>query len=125
VKSRYKGKNVDLSLLSERVVKFFIEKEFTTSLRKEKEKYVIVATPQMFHGIAENINVEVSGGADDFTVTFDAGSHSRGFVILGNILALFGAGFFVLKGIKSLEEIEKLEKTFWAYVDETIWQLGA
>lgn len=124
MKSRYKGKNVDLSLLSERMVQFFNEREFTTSLRKEGEKHVIIATPKFFHRIAENITVEVAGRADDFTVIFDAGSHSRAYVILGNILTLLGGGFFVLKGIKSLEEIEKLERAFWVYVDETIWQLA-
>lgn len=124
MKSRYRGKNVNLPLLSERIVHFFDERKFTTSLRKEGEKHVIIATPQFYHKIAENVTVEVVGGADDFTVIFDGGSHSRAYVRLGNVLALLGGGFYVLKGMKSLEEIEKLERAFWVYVDKTVWQLA-
>ena len=125
MEDRWRGKNIDLSTLSERIVYFFTRKEFTASLHKRGQEYVIVATPQPFHGIAENIEVYISGTPDDFLVKFDAGSHSQAYVRYGTLLSLIGLGLFVSKGLRSLEQIEKLEKEFWIYVDETIWHLAS
>ena len=124
VEDQYKGKNVNLAILSERIVRFFTEREFTASLHKKGKDYVVVATPKFYHGIAENINVYVSGSPDDFSVKFESGSHSRALVRLGNLLALLGGGFLALKGLKSQDELEELENDFWKYVDETVWHLS-
>lgn len=124
MEDRYKGKNVDLSILSERIVRFFSEREFTASLHKKEESYVIVATPKTYHGIAENINVYVSGTPNDFSIKFEAGSHSRALVRFGNLVTLLGGGFLALKGLKSQDELDKLENNFWKYVDETVWHLS-
>ena len=115
---------MDLSLLSERVAQFFSEKQFATTTRRRKEGCVVTAFPKSFHGIAEEINVHILGSPDDFSVKFIAGSHSRNLVRYGTLISLIGGGFLVPKGLKSLEEIEKLEKKFWVYLDETIWQLA-
>lgn len=124
MEDHWQGKNVDLSLLSERVTQFFSEKQFATTTRRRKEGCVVTAFPKSFHGIAEEISVHVLGRSDDFSVKFIGGSHSRNLVRYGTILSLFGGGFLVSKGLRSLEEIEKLEKKFWVYLDETIWQLA-
>lgn len=124
MEDRWKGKKVNLSRLSEQILYFFTKKNFTASLQKKKDTHIVVATPQPFHGIAENIEVYIEGRPDDFSIKFAAGSHSRAYVRYGSLLNLVGFGFFVMKGLRSLEEIEKLEKNFWIYVDETIWQLS-
>jgi hypothetical protein len=124
VEDHWKGKNVDLSVLAERVTQFFSEKQFGTNAHKGKEGCVVTAFPKSFHEISEEISVHILGSSDDFSVKFIAGSHSRNLVRYGTFLSLFGAGFLVTRGLKSLEEIEKLEKKFWVYVDETIGQLA-
>jgi hypothetical protein len=124
VEDQWQGKNVDLSLLSEKVTQFFNEKQFATTTHIGKDGCVVTAFPRSFHGISEEINVHILGSPDDFSVKFVAGSHSRNLVRYGTILSLFGGGFLVPRGLKSLEEIEKLEKKFWVYLDETIWQLA-
>jgi hypothetical protein len=125
VEDHWQGKNVDLSILSERVKQFLMEKQFGTIMRKEKKGYLITAYPKPFHEISEEINVHILGDPDDFSVKFVAGAHSNNLVRYGTILSLLGAGFFVAKGLKSLEEIEKVERKFWVYVDETVWQLAS
>lgn len=123
MEDRWKNKNVDLSLLSDCIAQFFKEKNFAVFVRKSKRKYRIIATPRPFHKIAENINVNISGRPDDFLVKFIAGSHSRALVRHGALAALFGGGYLALKGFKSQEALEKLEKEYWIYVDKEIWQL--
>jgi hypothetical protein len=124
VEDHWQGRNVDLSLLSERVTQFFSEKQFGTTTGRRKEGYVVTAFAKSFHGISEEINVHILGSPDDFSVKFIAGAHSRNLVRYGTFFSPFGAGFMVPKGLKSLEELEKLEKKFWVYLDETIWQLA-
>jgi len=123
VKNHWKGNNVDLSLLSKHVVKFFEERQFTTSISVKEEGCIIVAAPKPSHGIVEKIKVKVFGNPDDFTVEFVAGSRSQNFVRYGTLLSLIGGGFLVLKGLKSLEELEKLEKEFWSFVHDAVWRL--
>jgi len=124
VEEHWKGKNVDLSQLAQQILLFFTKKGFTTSLHKKADdKYIVIATPQPSHGIAENIEVCISGKSDDFSIKFKAGSHSQAYVRYGPLLNLVGLGFLVLKGLRSLEKIEKIEKQFWIFVDGAIWQL--
>ncbi len=123
MRDSWKGKNVNLSVLSERIACFFESKKFATSLQRKNSEFIIVAAPQSFHGISEKIIVSISGNPDDFSINFIGGSRSRSLILHGSFLSLIGGGFFVLKGLKSLEEIEKLEEQFWIYVDQLIWYL--
>lgn len=123
VEEHWKGKNVDLPSLSDCIVRFFAERGFSTSLQKKDNEYLVVAAPQSFHDIAEKIRIHVLGSPDDFSVKLVAGSHSRALVRYGTFFSLVGTGFLVPKGLKSIEEIEKLEKEFRIYVDNTVWQL--
>jgi hypothetical protein len=124
VEDHWQGKNVDLSMLSERVRQFFSEKQFATTTHRNKEGYVVTAFPKSFHGISEEIDVHILGSPNDFSVKFIAGSRSRNLIRYGTLLSIFGGGFLASKGLKSVEEIEKLEKKFWNYLDERVWQLS-
>jgi len=124
MKDQFKDKKVNLSLLSNSIVQFFNEKDFATSLHESGEGCRIIAAPKSFHKIAENIIAYVSGRPNDFSIKFVAGSHSRALVRYGTFLTFLGGGFLVSKGLKSQEEIEKLEKEFWVYIDKKIWQLA-
>lgn len=81
---------------------------------------VILAIPKPVHEIAEKLQVFLQGEPKDFRVRFIAGSHSRSLVRYGTFASLFGGGFLVPKGLKSLEQIEKMEKEFWIFVDEAV-----
>lgn len=117
-------KNVNLSALVNYIVRFFEERRFLTSIKSSAEGFSIIATPRPFHGIVEKINVCITGDPNSFKVKFDAGFHSDKWVKLGMLTSFFGGGFFTLKGLKSQEALEKLEKEFWKYVDSVVWSLA-
>jgi hypothetical protein len=122
MKRRWVGNCVNLSALAESIVRFFEENLFGVSCIKS-ENYRIVVRPKQFHGIVDKIEILVEGQPNDFSVTFDAGFRSRAFVKYGAFLSFFGGGFFLLKGLKSQEELEKLERKFWLFVSEEISRL--
>ncbi len=121
----FRDKNVSLTALTDRIVSFFKEKGLDAEIRGKEGKLVVVAIPKPVHEIAEKIEVDVEGQPMDFAVKFIAGFHSRSLVRYGTFASLFGGGFLVPKGLKSLENIEKLEKDFWIFVDEAISFLSA
>jgi len=124
MEDQWVNKNVDLPVLNSRLVQFFDEKKFFTSQESSEEKYHIVAMPRRFHDILEEIHVYVSGQPDNFTVRFRAGSRSSELVRFGILTNVFGGGKLTLKGLKSQEALEKLEREFWAYLDRAIWGLA-
>jgi hypothetical protein len=124
LQDQYKGKNIDLLVLSEKIARFFSEKELTVTKQEKEEKHIIVATPKPFHGITDKIEVDIYGNSNDFSVKFVSGSRSNDLVRYGRWASLITGGYFLLKGLRSQEELEKLERRFWIYVDETVWYLS-
>jgi len=122
MEDRWKGKNVNLSILTDSIRQFFVEKRHISSINKSNGQYRIVVHPKAFYDI-EDISVNIDGQPNDFSVKFVTSSRSRSFVIFGALATIFGGGFLTLKGLKSREALEKLEKEFWVYVDEKIWEL--
>ncbi|MEM2112321.1 MAG: hypothetical protein QXX08_10685 [Candidatus Bathyarchaeia archaeon] len=120
MRDSWKGKNIDLSALTARIEGFFALKKFKTSLKKEGDKNTVIVIPQNFHGISERIYVKILGKPSDFTVEFVGGSFSRSLVMHAPLLSIILGGYLSLKGQKSLDKIDELEREFWKYVDETI-----
>jgi len=124
MEDRWINKNVDLSMLKSCLIRFFEEKSFKISGEGSREKHCIVALPTRIHDISEEIRVHVDGRPDDFRVRFKAGSRSSELVRLGILTTAFGGGRLTVKGLKSQEALERLEKEFWVYLDEVIWSLA-
>jgi hypothetical protein len=116
-------KNVDLSLLADRVEGFFRQKQFVTATEKSNTEFLVVAKPGSNHGIVEPIRAYVTGQPRHFKVKFEAGSRSNAFVRYGTLTSLLGGGIFASKGLKSQEALERLEREFWIYVDRAVWSL--
>jgi len=72
VKIQWVEKNVDLSMLVERVRAYLHDVDFETSLEKVQEGYVIQAVSKI-PNLQLKINVNVLGGPNDFTVEFLSG----------------------------------------------------
>jgi len=118
--NRYTGRNVDLMLLSEWVERFFEKKLFRT-IREEKTKaHRITARPTYEHEVLDRVTVCISGDPNDFVLQFITGARSNLFVKLGLLTTLFGGGIAFLRGVKSQEAEEQLERNFWTYVNEKI-----
>lgn len=124
MEDRWKDKNINLSILSNRLVQFFEARDFVTFREDSEKKYHIVVAPRRFHDILEEIDVYVSGEPDSFKVRFDSGARSRELVRYGILTTVFGGGRLTLKGLKSQEALEKLEREFWIYLDRVIWSLS-
>lgn len=122
---QWRGNDVDLQILVDSIVQFFSKYLFKTSVIKSEDAkdYHIIVKPKHFHKMVTNVSVFVTGVPNDFSVKFDAGLRSDSFVKYGSLTSFFGGGFIALKGFKSQEELDKLEKKFWAFVSETVWQL--
>jgi len=120
MESRYTNRDVDLSLLSKWVERFFKKKGFSTIREEETGGYRIVAKPTYVHDVVGRITVPVSGNSNDFVVKFFSGMRSSVLTKYGGLTTLFGGGILFLRGIKSQEAEERLERNFWIYVDEKI-----
>ena len=118
---RWVGKNVDLLLLIEYLENFFRDKGFKTSKEDgSTSEYSIKAKPQKRTSIIEPVIIGISGTSDDFLIEFSTSGRSRSTVRFGFVTTMFGGGSLILRGLKSQEALEKLEKEFWVYIEEAI-----
>jgi hypothetical protein len=123
MEDRWTNKNIDLSMIANRLVQFFEERKFASLQESSEREYHITVMPSQYYDIVEEIHVYISGQPNDFTVKFVSGSQSRTLVRHGILTTFFGGGRLTLKGLKSQEALEKLEKEFWIYLDKVIWSL--
>jgi len=120
---RWVGKNIDLTLLSERIENFFKDKGFKTTKDWSALEYTISAKPQHGVGILGLVIVKILGNSNDFSIEFSTSEHWRSAMKLGFITTMFGGGSLILRSLKSQEALEKLEKDFWVYIEEAITHL--
>jgi len=120
---RWAGRDVDLRLLSESVKRFFDERLFPSKIEeRSKEEFSITAILRRVSGasLTGNVRVAVRGKPDDFEVEFAVGSDYRRLARLGGLATLLGGGAFLLRDLKSSEELERLENEFWLLIDKQV-----
>lgn len=120
METSFVGRNVDLPLLGEWLERFFKNREFKVAVNKEDGGFRVTAAPTYVHEIVGNIIVSVSGEPNDFMVRFNAGVRSGLYKKFGLLTSLFGGGVLLMRGMKSEEAEEKVERDFWIYVEEKI-----
>lgn len=118
------GKNVDLQLLSERVEDFFKDKGFKTEKDESAGKYTILWAPQRVRNMRNAMIARVFGKSNDFVVEIIASERTRGSIRLGMLTSAFGGGYLALRGLKTKEVLERLEREFWSYVEEKVAHLA-
>ncbi|MCW3980508.1 MAG: hypothetical protein NWF11_03440 [Candidatus Bathyarchaeota archaeon] len=117
---RYVGRNVDLSLLSEWIIRFLKRKGFIVVKEDMEKGSRIVAKPTHIHEIIDLVRVSILGDSKDFLVKFTVGARSRFFVKFGLLTEWLGGGFAFLRGSKSQDEEDELERKFWIFIHEKI-----
>lgn len=122
---RWVEKGVNLDLLSESIESFFSSKGFKIRKQALPEGYRISIVPQHVHNVKKGIDITVIGHPRDFMIELSVSDLSRSSTMLGLSTTLFGGGIFVLQGLKLQEELERLEKEFWMYVEETIVRMAS
>jgi len=107
MRCRFPVGNVSLEMLVERIESFLLKANFSTSKR-------LHADGVEFSAFKGNLNVKVSAKKflDYFLVEFTTSGVGT-IRKLSSILGLFGGGVFVLKDIKSEDELRRLEEDFW------------
>ncbi|MDH5437594.1 MAG: hypothetical protein OEX76_01690 [Candidatus Bathyarchaeota archaeon] len=121
---QWTGKNVDLALLSERVEDFFRNRGFLTEKNESAGEYTILWAPPRVGIRRDAMKAGVFGKPNDFVVEIIASERTRGSIRLGMLTKLFGGGYLVVRGLRAKEALEKLEREFWAYVEEKVAQLA-
>lgn len=117
------GRHVDLKLLSREIEEFFRKKHFKTIITKIEKGHSVRTSPPSHAVIYGGIDVNVEGKPSDFTVTFLASKHTRSAIRLGFITTFIGGGNLLLRGLKSQEALDRLEKEFWIYLEEVIGRM--
>ena len=111
-------------MLRQWIQRFFTKKEFRISEEVDDGDHRIIARPTYVHEIVDTITVSVSGGADDFTVGLYIGARSETLMKIGQLASLFGLGVLFLRGIRSEDAGERLEKDFWVFLEEKVDRLA-
>lgn len=117
------GKNVDLALLSVYVEDFLRTNGFRVRKDESPRKCIIFGTKKSPRGLSVDVTVNIVGDSNDFVVELLAGERMRSSIKLGFLTTVIGGGPFFLRALKSQEALEKLEKEFWPYIEETITRL--
>lgn len=120
MEKRYVGTHVNLHFLVKNLTGFFKNLGFETTEERSDKGCKIVVIPSHEHDVRDRVRIYMVGNPDNFSIKFVAGARSRSLVKWGRLTTLFGGGAFLLKGLKSKEALEKLEKKFWVYVNEKI-----
>lgn len=124
MRDRLTGKQVNLDALVENLKEFFDTGSFITIVKSESHMYKIVALPKTGSNLCDSIEVLIEGGPDDFTVQFgESENYSRKFTFFGSLMSMLGGGAFLKKGLRSQEELDKLENDFWVFFDAKIVSL--
>lgn len=126
MKNQWLGKNVDLSMLAERVKPFFSRTDFETTVEGIQEGYIIQAVSKI-PNLKFGISATIFGRPSDFTVEFCAGSGGGYFsptTIAGYLTAMFGGGYLVSREAQKREALDKLENDFWRHVQVQVADLA-
>lgn len=123
MRDRWIGKSINLEELAEFLKQFFEERNFKVMLEKSSD-YKILAVPERDSDLCDNIEVCIRGKPEDFEIIFGAATNfATNIIRLGGLTTFLGGGIFLRKGLKSQEELNKLEGDFWKFVDTTIVSL--
>lgn len=113
-------KNIDLEWLSRCVEVFLRDNSFKAKKKETVNGYTLSATSEGSLSMTEELTVEILKSTNGFAIVFlpSGGAHSS--VLLGLLSAFIGGGNLLLRGVRSRERLEELERDFWVYVEHAI-----
>jgi len=122
----WKGRNIDLELLTTRIGDFFKAKDFEAIRGEIPTGYKIFAEGSPYFKIDGYVSVAIEGNPNDFVVKFDLCKKSKRRFVMSGILSetMFLGGYLLSRKLKSEEEWLRLEKEFWRHVDNVLLFLG-
>jgi len=122
---RWTGQNVDLNSLSDGVEDFFKSRQFVTKKSESAGERMILLQPKYSTvKLQEQISVRIAGDPDNFFIDLRASELTTRPVRMGMLTKSLGGGYYLLRSLKLREELEKLEKEFWIFVENKVAQLA-
>lgn len=123
MRKQWVEKNVDLALLTRCAEDFFKGKGLKTKIDKSAGEYKILLASKRAPNTRENVDIRIWGDSNDFAIEFSADKRARSAILFGYTTSMIGGGNLLLRGLRSLEALEKLEKEFWGHVEHCIERL--
>jgi hypothetical protein len=122
---RWTGQNVDLNSLSISFEAFFKSRQFVTKkLESAGERKILLQPKYSTVKLKEPVSVRIAGDPDDFIVDLRASELVTRQVRIGMLTKSIGGGHYLLRSLKLQQELEKLEKEFWIFVEDEVTQLA-
>lgn len=122
---RWTGKNVDLDSLSTSLEDFLKSRQVVTQKSESAGERKILLQPNYSTiKLKEPVSVRIAGEPDDFIVDLRASELVTRQVRIGMLTKPIGGGHYLLRSLKLQEELEKLEKEFWIFVEDKVAQLS-
>jgi hypothetical protein len=112
VQRKYSSVNVDFDFLMGLVESFFKDRGFSVSTFTSADTIEFYISKGTSKPLVE-VTLKLESGC--VVVDFDVYKYSVG---LSSLLGFFGGGFFVLKNLKALEFLGRIEDDFWRELNE-------
>lgn len=125
MKNQWLGKNMDLSMLAERMKPFFSETDFETTVEEIPEGYIVQALSKI-PNLKFGISATILGRPNDFTVEFSTsrkGGYFSPSMIVGYLTTMLGGGYLVSREARKREALDKLENDFWRHTQMQVADL--
>lgn len=122
----WKGKNVDLALLTTHIGNFFKAKDFEAIKGEKPNGHQIFAEDSPYFKINGYVSVAVEGTPNNFIVNFELCTEKKKRAFPHSILLesmIFG-GYLLSRRLKSEEAWIKLKKEFWRHVENAVLHLS-
>jgi len=120
MQKQWRNHNVNLKLLAQTIQNTYAQKrglKTKTQTTKNNWQIKIIFTDPRTPG---TMNINITGTPNDFTIETKATEIEDETVKIGLATSLFGGGYIIYSSVKTREELEKLEREFWATIEETI-----
>lgn len=122
MRRRITDQNINLASLVDSLVEFFTKRDFEATKGETENGFEILAYDSPHYKLEGYSDVTVEGDRNDFTVSLELHKESERRYPSRSIFltTMLGGGYFLLKRLKSDETFLKLEKEFWAHVENTL-----
>ena len=123
MRKNWVGKSVDLAFLNNQIESFFRDRGLKTRKEQSGDKYSVLWSPPVAVQAGRAFKIEMQGTSDDFWIDFPDDEPARRSILSGFATTLFGGGTLILRGLRLREFLEKTEREFWPYVEDSVSKL--
>jgi hypothetical protein len=124
MQKRWTNRNIDLTLLTNRIGSFFKERDFEAIKGEIATGFNILAEDSPHFKLDGYVDVKIEGKPEDFAVKIELCRSKKRLYFPPMLLTMLGGGYFLSKRLRAQEDWEKLENEFWKYVENATSQLS-